>query len=371
MVSSKERVRKALEYKEPDRIPIDFIASEYVYQSLKNLLDIDSNEELLKRLGVDLRYVGPSNIGPAERKYGLKEFKGASLMIRLFGDGSKKVCYHSSSGEEYYEYQPFFHPLAGLKRVSEIDEYEWPSPDWFDRDNIKSDIEKINKNGEYWIVITQQGSQGVFETAWHMRGFEAFLMDLAVNPEIACRIMDKIVEFQTEDLLRTLAAGDGLIDMVYISDDLGGQEGMLISPDTWREYIRPREERLIKKIKKNYDVKITYHSCGSISPVIPDLIEIGVDIINYLQLRARDMDPVKLKTEYGDRICFQGGVDIQHILPCGTKEEIADEVNNLIRILGKGGGYILGPSEAIQPDTNPENIMIMYDVAELARRERL
>ena len=187
-------------------------------------------------------------------------------------------------------------------------------------------------------------------------------------PQFACRIMDKIAEFQIEDILRTLEVASGRIDMVYISDDLGGQNGMILSPQIWRKYIRPREERIIKAIKNNHsDVKIIYHSCGSITPVIPDLIKIGVDILNPLQLGAKNMDPVKLKQEYGDKLCFHGGMDIQYILPYGTEREIRAEVNRLIDILGEQGGYILAPSESIQPDASPQNILAMYDTAKRHR----
>lgn len=362
MISSRERVKKALNHEKPDRNPIDFWAGNTVQESLKRFLGINNEEDLLKRLGVDIRHVESRYIGPEERDGENRQVKQENIHVQAFGIGFR---------ETEYNWQLCFHPLANMREISEIEEYRWPSLGWFDKSNIKSDMENLDSNGEYWIQYAQTGGyQGIFETAWAMRGFERFLMDLVANPELACKIMDKIVEFQIEDILRTLEAGSGRIDMVYISDDLGAQDGMIISPELWRKYIRPREEKIIKAIKSDYsDVKIIYHSCGSISPVVKGLLDIGVDILNPLQFGAKDMDPKKLKKEYGDRLCFHGGMDIQRILPYGTEEEIIGEVHRLIDILGEEGGYILTTSEFIQPDTPPQNIMAMYDAAQKYRYE--
>lgn len=368
MLSSRKRVSTALEHEKPDRIPIDFWAVEAVKESLKRLLDIQKEEDLLKRLGVDIRRIDSRYIGPKERDSRKPKYGGYEDSIRkgqydsytnIFGIGFEEI-----EGKLVKELQLSFWPLRDVRDISQVEEYGWPSADWFDRSKIKSEIERLNSSGEYWIQYDQKGYQGVFETAWAMRGFEQFLMDLIVNPELACKIMDKIAEFQIEDILRTLEAAEDQIDMVYISDDLGGQDGMILSPQIWREYVRPREERIIKVIKDNYSsVRIMYHSCGSIIPVVKDLLEIGVDILNPLQLRAKGMNPGELKRRYGDRLCFHGGMDLQSILPYGTEREIRVEVKRLIDILGEQGGYIFGPSEFIQPDTSPGDILAMYEAA--------
>jgi len=368
MLSSRKRVSTALEHEKPDRIPIDFWAVEAVKESLKRLLDIQKEEDLLKRLGVDIRRIDSRYIGPKERDSRKPKCGGYEDSIRkgqydsytnIFGIGFEEI-----EGKLVKELQLSFWPLRDVRDISQVEEYGWPSADWFDRSKIKSEIERLNSSGEYWIQYDQKGYQGVFETAWAMRGFEQFLMDLIVDPELACKIMDKIAEFQIEDILRTLEAAEDQIDMVYISDDLGGQDGMILSPQIWREYVRPREERIIKVIKDNYSsVRIMYHSCGSIIPVVKDLLEIGVDILNPLQLRAKGMNPGELKRRYGDRLCFHGGMDLQRILPYGTEREIRVEVKRLIDILGEQGGYIFGPSEFIQPDTSPGDILAMYEAA--------
>jgi len=368
MLFSRKRVSTALEHEKPDRIPIDFWAVEAVKESLKRLLDIQKEEVLLKRLGVDIRRIDSRYIGPKERDSRKPKCGGHEDSMRkgqydsytnIFGIGFEEI-----EGKLMKELQLSFWPLRDVRDISQVEEYGWPSADWFDRSKIKSGIERLNSSGEYWIQYDQKGYQGVFETAWAMRGFEQFLMDLIVNPELACKIMDKIAEFQIEDILRTLEAAEDRIDMVYISDDIGGQDGMIVSPQIWREYVRPREERIIKSIKDNYSsVRIMYHSCGSIIPVVKDLLEIGVDILNPLQLRAKAMNPGELKRRYGDRLCFHGGMDLQRILPYGTEREIRVEVKRLIDILGEQGGYIFGPSEFIQPDTSPGNILAMYEAA--------
>ena len=151
--------------------------------------------------------------------------------------------------------------------------------------------------------------------------------------------------------------------MVHFGDDVGGQEKMLISIDTWREMIKPWHKKIIAK-SNDLGLKTFYHSCGSIDPIIEDLIEMGLDLLNPLQFSAKGFpSPEKLKTEYGDRLSFEGGLDVQTVLPFYSAEDTKKETERLIRILGKNGGYIFESSHFIQPDTKPENIMAMYDTA--------
>jgi uroporphyrinogen decarboxylase len=203
---------------------------------------------------------------------------------------------------------------------------------------------------------------GIFEWSWALRGFERFLLDLAEKPEVACAIMDRFTDVYIENTLRVIEAAGGLLDMVYTYDDVGMQRGLLLSPRMWRKYILPRHQRLNAAIRSaRYPVKIMYHSCGAIFPLIgPFVDEMGIDVLNPLQPRAAGMDMARIKDEFGERLSFHGAVDIQQTLPHGTPAEVQAEVRERCEVLGKGGGYICAPAHYIQADTPLENIVALY-----------
>jgi uroporphyrinogen-III decarboxylase len=195
----------------------------------------------------------------------------------------------------------------------------------------------------------------VFETAWALRGLEQLLMDFVVNPELADRILDIPYQYHFTAAKRLVQMG---VDMIWIGDDVGGQHGMVISPDHWRRFLKPRFAEFISTLKDmNPDVKIAYHSDGNIYPIIPELIEIGLDVLNPVQ--PASMDPAKLKGEYGDRLCFWGSIDEQQTLPFGSPDDVKREVLTRLHTLGRGGGLILGPTHHVQLDTPMENFWAM------------
>ena len=354
MLSPKERVVRALNHQVTDRVPIDFRATAETTDNLKKQLGINNENVLLERLGVDIRSVFPKDVGPELKKLADGSYEDIWGVIR------KPVSY----GLGHYN-ELCYYPLGTIKDVSEINEYNWPESDWWDHSQMEKEIMQINSNREYWIRTDPSGDNrgGIFEVAWAMRGMEPFLMDMVENSEIAFAILNKITEIHVQNITNTLEKVGNLIDMVCTYDDLGTQKGMMFSPETYRKFIKPCHAKLNRAIKK-YNVKIMYHSCGSILPIIQDLIEIGVDILNPLQIRAKDMDPELLKERFGTRLCFNGGIDIQQILPFGTKEEVEKAVTKCINILGRNGGYIIGPAHAIQADTPCQNIVAMYDLAQ-------
>jgi uroporphyrinogen decarboxylase len=180
------------------------------------------------------------------------------------------------------------------------------------------------------------------------------------HPEVPCAIMDCYTDVMIGNVHNMMAAGVGVMDMVYIYDDVAVQNGLLMSQKLWRKHILPRHQRLNAAIKQ-YDVKILYHSCGAIYPLIPALIdEMGIDALNPLQPLARWMDMQRIKDEFGGRIAFHGGIDLQHTLPYGTTAAVDAEVRERCRILGKGGGYICTSAHYIQADVPVENILAMY-----------
>jgi uroporphyrinogen decarboxylase len=193
-------------------------------------------------------------------------------------------------------------------------------------------------------------------------------MDLMQNEKFAQVLMDKILNFQIRLLENLFKEIGSYIDVIKIGDDLGAQNALLISPKSYRKLIKPRHKKLISFIKKKTKAKVLLHTDGAVYSLIEDLIEIGVDILNPLQVSAKGMDAKRLKKEFGDELCFWGGIDTQKILPQGSTKEIEEEVKRIIDELAPGGGYILASVHNIQPDVPPENIYAMYQAAQKYER---
>lgn len=188
------------------------------------------------------------------------------------------------------------------------------------------------------------------------------MLDLALRPDWARAIMDRVQAYLFERTRRILVAGGGRIDMVEYNDDVGSQRGLLLSPSMWRERLKPRMRQFVQ-LCRSFGAKVRYHSCGGIRPIIPDLIEIGVDVLNPIQTQATDMDPRGLKAEFGSRITLNGGIDTQNLLPYATRRQVYDAVSSLLDDLGRDGGYILAPSHVFQGDVPVENVLAVYAAA--------
>jgi len=251
------------------------------------------------------------------------------------------------------------YPLGPAQTVADIAAHQWPQPDWFDTAAMPGLVAQLQADGEYCLMLA---NANIFECSWYMRGFEQFFMDLLLAPEISHAIMSRVTEFFIEYVHRTLSAVPGEIDLVFTADDIGGQNGLLMSLAMWEEHLKPYHRRVNDAIHE-HGAKVIYHSDGSVAEAVPGLIEMGIDVLQALQFDAAGMDPADLKTRFGDRLCFQGGVSVQHTLPFKAVEDVVAEVRTLIDTLGKDGGYILGPSHAIQAGTPPENIVAMLDTA--------
>jgi len=202
----------------------------------------------------------------------------------------------------------------------------------------------------------------VLHAAMYLRGVKQALIDPLINSEFTRRLYEKITEFYLELNKRCFEEADGLIDIFMMGEDLGTQEGLLVSPKIFREFIKPYLAKHVQ-LAKRYGVKVMLHSCGAIHELIPDLIEMGIGILNPIQVRAKGMNPIELKREYGDKLSFHGGIDIQQTLPYGTPKDVRAEVRERIQTLGRGGGYILCTTHNIQPDTPLINILAMYEEA--------
>jgi uroporphyrinogen decarboxylase len=341
------RVACALERRQPDRVPFDFWAVPETIEKLKNYLKAKDEEELFQLLGIDCRTLGPDYIGPKP-----VEFPDGTYYTK-WGSHRRVVRNEYSSYEEYASY-----PLAGAETRAGVETWPgWPKPEYFDWSRLADKIKTINSRVRYHIRIDVGG---IFESAWALYGLDHFLTGLYDNPEVPCAIMDCYTDLMIQNVQRMMDAGAGLIDMVYTYDDVAGQNGLLMSQAMWRKFILPRHLRLNKVIKQ-HGVKILYHSCGAIYPLIGVLIsEMGIDALNPLQPRARMMDMTKIKNEFGNKVAFHGAIDLQQTLPFGSQEDVLAEVRERCNILGKGGGYICTSAHYIQADVPVENIFAMY-----------
>jgi uroporphyrinogen decarboxylase len=249
------------------------------------------------------------------------------------------------------------HPLSNDEA---IESYRPPDPN---RPELYTEAGRVidTYRDEYWIVGVTVTT--IFETAWALRGLEAIMMDFVVNPDLVERILDIPDSYHRTAAKRLVQMG---VDMIWTGDDMGGQSAMVISPEMWRRFFKPRMARFISECKAiNPAVKIAYHSDGRIFEIIPDLIEIGLDVLNPIQ--PASMDPAEVKRLFGDRLCFWGSIDEQHTLPFGTPYEVREEVLQRIQTIGKNGGLIIGPTHHIQLDTPMENFWALVNTIRQTR----
>lgn len=351
-LTSRERVLRALRHLEPDRVPFDFWAVPEVRTQLIDYLGLETDEQVMRLLGVDCRLVAADYVGPAP----LSQPDGT--FIDAWGIHHRRV---SNDFSTYNEYARF--PLASARTPVEVETWGgWPKPDHWDVRTLKNKIIALNKDVPYHIRFEVGG---IFEYAWGLYGLDHFLQDLVLCPEVPTAIMDCATDLYIANVSRALEASAGLIDMVYTYDDVGMQTGLILSPDMWRTFILPRHRRLNTAIRK-YPVKIMYHSCGAVYPLIGAFAEeLGIDVLNPLQPRAAGMDPSRIKKEFGSRLSFHGAIDIQDLLPYRSPDAVQSYVRERCAILGRHGGYICASAHHIQADTPMENIMAMYS----AKRE--
>ncbi len=291
----------------------------------------------------DIISVAPDYIGPTYRN----STRPDGSAISVWGVERKQVSYGNGSYSEIAYY-----PLNHVSDVKELDSYEWPSAKWWDFSTLKDKIKNIRRDREYAIMV---GGGNIYESSWYMRGFEQMFIDLITEPELAWEIMTRVTDYFATRLKNLLEAADGMIDIIFTADDIGQQQGLLMSMDLWEKMLKPHHTRL-NKIIHEYGVKIMYHSDGAVMEAVPGFIDMEIDILEALQFDAKGMDPVRLKNEFGDKLCFHGGISVQSTLPFGTTEDVIDEVKKRVGVLGKDGGYILAPSHAIQAGTPPANI---------------
>jgi uroporphyrinogen decarboxylase len=367
----RERVRAALSHQEPDLVPTALGGGSYgivddLYLRLVKYLNLGEpiqpfrmghsisymDARLLEKLGTDLRYCWPGLLPN-------------SPVIR----GEDENTYYDSYGQIWKRALPYYYTGEGiLKDASSIDDIEarvrWPDlsdPRW--THGVAARAQQLRKQTDYFIVMRMVASHGPFQTACDLRGTESFLMDMAINPEFAQALLDKVTTTIENLLGLAMQAGGKYFDMIELpGDDYAGNTNTLISPAMFRKFIKPCLKRLVRVVKEyNHDTKVMLHSDGAITNLLPDIIDIGVDVIHPLEpLPATDIPAVK--ENFGNQLSFLGGIDISHAMP-GTREDVIAETKLRIAQLAPGGGYILAPSNHLQADVPANNVVTLFETA--------
>jgi len=347
MVNSKSRVLAAVNHRVTDRTPITFDAEKEVFAALFRHLGTPTREALFDRLNVDTWMVLPKNFIFTEAE-ARKEEKTA-----LWGYRTRPAQYPGGSYNELC-----FSPLAGKDEIADIRKHTWPSDTALDFSGITAEA-RAHANRAVIGVFTW----GAYHIATLIRGTEDLMMDFALRPQYADTLIKTITERILAYLDTLLERHSQGLDIIYMADDYCSQLGPLFSPATFKQLVMPYLKQVAARIHR-HNKKFLLHVCGAVRPLLPMIIEAGVDMLEPLQTRAAGMDPAGLKKDFGRHLCFYGGLDLQAILCKGTPQQVADEARRLIDCLGQDGGYIFGPGHTyIQVDAPLANIMAMYATA--------
>jgi uroporphyrinogen decarboxylase len=376
-MTSRDRVLAALRHREPDRIPVSF--GDLCFSTI---FDYPPNgyRALCREVGI-LDYPDPvsspddggSVLNVDER---LKQRFGAD--IRCVASGSRYEWQFLPDGASvdawglvrhragpYWDLDDTQAPLRDARTVADVDAW-WSPPDpkdpaiWAGK---RGEAQAIRDAG-YAVLAVGGTALQVGHNYAFTRGFELFLTDMLDDPAFWHGYADRLTEWAIDYMTAFLTPIADLVDIVQFTDDLGTQRGLVMNPARYRSFLKPYHRAWMEAVHRIAPhAPIAIHTCGSVYDIIPDLIEIGVEILNPIQPRAANMEPWRLKREFGRDLSFLGGVDIQDLLPHGTVEDVRAGVRSLIEVLGPGGGYIVAPSHQFQPDVPPENIVAMYDTA--------
>jgi uroporphyrinogen decarboxylase len=369
-MTSRERVIAALAHREPDRVPFDCNFVYEGYLRLKEYLGLETEKEvypsspwlavgnpieLLRELNIDLCYIG---LGKAKNspvfEYGMDTYTDE------WGVKFRKVEHATGLNYEICE------QVLANGTVDDLEDYPWPDPY---NPELTEGLEEKARNlyGNTDFALIGKFSNSIFEQAFYMRGFEQMLMDVSLNPDFVDALMGKLVDIALARLDVGLQACGKYIQCVrFAGDDMGQQNGPLMSPKMFRRVIKPQFARYYKEARTMIDqynpkIKIMAHTDGDVYPIIPDYIEMGLDVLNPVQPYVAEMEHDKLKAEFGDRLSFHAAIDIQKVMPFGTPEEVKAEAIKTMQALGCGGGYILAPTHYIQADVPAENIIALRD----------
>lgn len=349
----KNRVRLAIEHGITDRVPMHINATKWVVAKLKKNLQAASDRELLEKMNIDIydmrgidlhsgtapAYIGPENkLFPAGWAGNIMSFWNIEELEKQTDSGY------------LWELPPA--PLAGAASIEELEQYPWPSADWFDFSTLAERLEA-------WSDFSIMASGGsVFQHATFLRGMDNLMVDMCIQPDMAHYVYQRVADFYYEYFRNMFEVAGDKIDIFALADDLGMQNTLLMSPEMFEEFVAPQLERMAN-LSHSYGIKLLLHSCGNIESLIPRLIELGVDVLDPIQPEC--MDPLHIKKAYGDQICLRGGISVQQVVSRGTIDEVDAEAHRIMKTLKQGGGYIFSPGHPVLQDDIPvENIVALY-----------
>ncbi len=351
-MNHKQRLLMAVNHQEPDRVPIDVWYTPEMKQKMTYYL---VNEGRLNKSGtenkgepdpvfLDLDHdMLITTIGPCSGYY----LEDSNYYTDEWGIGFRKVEYQEGS---YYT-EPVDHPLKDLKDPNEIS-----IPDFTKEERYRIAKYLIQHYGNTHAIVAEVACT-LFELSWYLRGMKRVMMDFRQNKDFMHAYLNELKEWVRIAGTRLVEMG---VDVIFMGDDFGMQDRMLVSPETFREFFKPIYANLFANFKKiNPKVKIAFHTDGNVKPILPDFIEIGLDILNPVQPQA--MNPAELKKKFGDKLTFWGAIDNQYTMPFGNVQEVIDEVKSRLKKVAPGGGLIIGPSHNVQPNTPIENMMAFYE----------
>ena len=363
-MTHRQRIVAALSHRQPDKVPIDLGStrdSSIVLPGYERLKDhfgvqapnvltsrmmqvVDVDERILCALDIDTRAVCPG--GQPDVMIGDNRYRDEWGVERV-----------RPAGSFYYDQLEF--PLSGDITASDVSRYPWPDPDDPVRTApLKERLKQIREQTDCAVVLNLPS--GFVHTSQYLRGFEDWFMDFAADPTLLACLFDAVLDVSLAICRNVLEEVGSEVDVVMASDDLGLQNGLMMPPETFRQLLKPRFARYFGVMHEMSPAKVLFHTCGSVTDIIGDLIDIGVDVLNPVQVSAAGMASATLKKQWGDKLAFWGAIDTQHVLPHGTVAEVEAEVERRIEELGQGGGYVLSAVHNVQPDVPLDNLLAMY-----------
>jgi uroporphyrinogen decarboxylase len=350
-----ERWKNTFDRAQVDRLPTFYSATTEFSESLADHLGEDLPTILHEYFDIDYRFQNdgfeakawePGYIGPLPKTYPDGTFDN------IWGSRQKRQNYGKGQYTETFQFA-----LGNATGIAEIDRHPWPKADWYDYESVLPILERFP---DYPFML---GYLAIGWFAWEVRGMEQFMVDLVQDDGMAEAIIDRIADFGYEYFSRLIEAAKAFLGRnfvaLHIADDWGAQEGLLLGSETFDRYFSKHYRRITDLAHRN-GLKVEFHSCGSAIGLYDRFADVGVDIMNPVQTSARGMDPAVIKRSFGERLCFSGGIDVQQVLPRMSPAEVKAEVHSVIDSLGRGGGYMPGPTHNIQAGTPVPNVIAMY-----------
>ena len=345
-VNSKERVMCALDWREPDRVPVQVYLTPEIAERLREHF---AGDDVLECLGVDFRSVGPAYVGTTKPPEGDVHFD-------VWGAGYRPVAH--GEGGTYQE--SVYQPLAELKTLDDVAAYPWPDPATdYDYSVVEAACDAV---ADYAVCCEGAGTPDILNGVSRGRGMEQVMVDVGTRDPVGLAVIDRRCDILHEHARRTLEAGKGKIDILCLGEDMGNQNGRMFSPRDFDEEFRPRLQRFID-LAHDHGARAMLHSCGDTHDIMPTLIDMGLDVLDAMQPEPAGMDPETIRAICRGRLAFCGLISTQHTLPHCTQAECRAEARHRLDVIARGGGYIFAPAHCIQPDTQLENVLAIYEEA--------